>query len=47
MALFTGTLVPCLCEQVLFHPNSGNGKDGVIGAVRLGHYKVVYDSGKF
>jgi hypothetical protein len=32
---------------VLFHPNSGNGKDGEIGAVRVGSYKVVYYSGKY
>jgi hypothetical protein len=31
---------------VLFHPNSGNGKDGEIGAVRIGSYKVVYNTGK-
>ncbi|PNF43815.1 Arylsulfatase G [Cryptotermes secundus] len=32
-------------REVLFHPHSGNGKEGEIGAVRIGSYKVVYYTG--
>ncbi|KAJ9578501.1 hypothetical protein L9F63_005230 [Diploptera punctata] len=32
-------------RNVLYHPNSGVGESGVIGAVRIDNYKVVYYSG--
>ena len=32
---------------MLFHPNSGAGESGVIGAVRVDNYKVVYYSGEY
>jgi hypothetical protein len=47
MTLFIRNYGSPLCQQVLFHPNSGSGEDGEIGAVRLGSYKVVYYTGMF